>query len=281
MANLRDCLGKVVGKLVTKEDADQLVRDAYALEARGLTPIEAERQAVRDSLDAVTRNGEEVLRQVQAQRPQAYQQALNFWEKETIRKAGMVPPPLPRFITEPQPREVPAEPAAAAPPVEPVAPAPEPVAATPEEVDQVVGPVSDAAQAIVDGLPEEQRAAAQKAFARDDRDPLAEDQRRKGQPITKRKDKAIAPEKNTKLIAELSKYDFGKSVAESLQALASDPKQPRWVRLIADLFTQLGLGENVSIRAVNSPEASWAGLYVFNHETGKGEGECRECHVHG
>lgn len=271
MSSLRDCLGKTVGKLVTREDADQLARDAYALEARGLTPVEAERQAVRNALDQATRNGEEVLRQIQLQRPQAYQQALNFWEKETIRKAGMVPPPLPRFITEPR---APAEPAAA-PPAEPTrAPeaAPEPaVAATPEQIDNVTPPISDAAQTIVDSLPKEQRAAAQKAFARDDRDPLADDRRNKGLPVPKRKTAAIAPEKNTKLIAELSKYDFGKSVAETLQAFANDPKLPRWIRLITDLLSQLGLGENVSIRAVNSPNASWAALYVRNKETGKSE----------
>jgi hypothetical protein len=422
----------VVGKLVTKEDADQLVRDAYALEARGLTPIAAEQQAVRDALDEAIRNGEEVLRQVQLQRPQAYQQARNFWEKETIRKAGMVPPPLPRFITGPavpadeivtshntqggstinavhgdlaysnsfsvsifpdlttpvpgnlitpeqihafaaklqaagiDPRspnvsigtwydtetnttfldvafttrdrevavvlgtqfnqkaifdlnvmeEIPlggtglalerlpsvqerlgimsslsyvppdartAQETVAGAPGAP-APAPEGVAGGAQggvsetgsvqeesQPDQVAGPISEGAQAVVDSLPQEQRAAAQKAFARDDRNPLADEQRRLGQPVSVRKDKSIAPEKNTKLIAELSKYDFGKSVAESLQAFASDPQQPRWVRLIADLFTQLGLGENVNIRAVNSPEASWGALYVRNKETGKGE----------
>ena len=56
-----------------------------------------------------------------------------------------------------------------------------------------------------------------------------------------------------------------------MQAFANDPKLPRWVRLIADLLSQLGLGENVSIRAVNSPDASWRALYVKNKETGKGE----------
>ena len=55
------------------------------------------------------------------------------------------------------------------------------------------------------------------------------------------------------------------------QGLANDPAQPRWIRLIADLFLQLGLGENVSVRGVNSPNAAWKGLYVFNHNTGKAE----------
>jgi len=448
MKRLIDCGNKLIGKLVSREDLDMLVQEARALEAEGLTPVQAERQAVRDALDQVTRVGEDVLRQIRAQRPQAYRQASDFWNKETIRKAGMVPPPLPRFVTEGMPvpetpveaprarAEVPSEAivtshntnggstvnavhgdlaytnsfsvsifpdltttvpgknitpeqvnefaakvqalgidtgspnisigtwydtesdttfidvaftttdraqaialgqqfnqkaifdlnamseiatggtgtaegglpsieerlgmaspvgyvpsreAAQAAPV-PAAPAPAegglprgeegglPEAGRvqeegqPTEPDQVAPPLSDAAQATVNSLPDEQRTGAQKAFTRDDTDPYADHQRRRGEPVSTRKDKPVAPEKNTKLIADASRYGlFDKTPAEIFANIANDPKQPRWIRLLADLFVQLGLTENLNIRAVNTPEAVWAGLYVINHETGKAE----------
>src|SRR4029077_9105072 len=46
---------------------------------------------------------------------------------------------------------------------------------------------------------------------------------------------------------------------------------PRWIRAIADLFLQIGLTEDVDIRMVNTPNASWSALYVINRETGRGE----------
>ena len=133
-------------------------------------------------------------------------------------------------------------------------------------------PISDAAQEVVNSLPEEQRNAAQKAFARDDRDPLADAQRSRGEPVAKRKGQPVTPEKNTKLVEELSKYGvFDKSPEQVLQNIASDPKAPRWKRLLADVFAQLGLGDGVSFRVVNTPNATWPALYVFNKETGKAE----------
>ena len=420
----------MVGPLISREDADALARESYALEAEGMTPIAAEQRAVQEALDQETRRGEDILRQIRAQRPAAYRQALDFWNKETIRKAGMVPPPLPRFVTGAAPvpgdeiaaahnthggstvnavhgdlvgtnsyalsifpdlttpipgknvtaqqinefaakaqaagvdtgspnisvgtwydaetdttfldisftitnretaialgqrfnqkaifdlnalEEIPtggtgtaladlpsvaerlgilapasytfpsregaaqATAAAPGPPVETAGGVPagaegvRPEVGGVQEEEVVSPPLGEGAQGIVNSLPEDQRAAAQKAFARDDRDPMADNERSEGRPVTKRKDKAIAPEKNTKLVAELSKYDFGKTTSEVAQGLVSDPAQPRWIRLIADLFLQLGLGENVTIRGVNSPDAAWKGLYVFNHQTGKAE----------
>jgi hypothetical protein len=93
--------------------------------------------------------------------------------------------------------------------------APETFGGGAEEVRQELGgipeeepqPLSDEAQEAVNSLPEEQRNTAQKAFARDDRDPLADDERRRGEPVTKRtKSKPVTPEKNTKLVADASKY---------------------------------------------------------------------------
>ena len=442
MASLINCLNKT-SKLINKADADQLVYEARALEARGMSPIAAEQQAVRDAQAAAISNGEDILRQIRVQRPSAYQQATEFWNKETIRKAGEAPPQLPRFVTEARvagtpiatvsadeivavhnaedstgstvnavhgnlagrnnysvsifpdlgitvpgknitveqvnafaakvqaagidvsgpnltigtwwdretdttfidvsftttdraaaiafgeafnqkaifdlkaleeintggtgvaPENLPSiaerlgilfppgydvgrsvEPttqkAPAGPPGTAYGPAEEAVPGGAAEVQQELGgvqeevqvtppeipaaPISDAAQEAVNSLPEEQRRAAQKAFAQDDRDPLADQQRKNGEPVKKRIDKAIAPEKN-KLVKELSKYGaFDKTLAEVVANIAGDPKQPRWIRLLADLFTQLGLGDNVNIRAVNSPEASWRALY-----NGKGE----------
>src|SRR5580765_8189699 len=99
MKKLVDCLGKMVGKLVSKQDADQLVIEARSLEAEGLNPIEAERQAVSNALQQAKENGENILRQIHAQRPAVHEQARNFWEKETIRTAT-TPPPLPSYVTE-------------------------------------------------------------------------------------------------------------------------------------------------------------------------------------
>ena len=54
MASLVNCINKVYGKLITKADADSLMRDAEALEKRGMTPIQAERKAVQDALEQAT-----------------------------------------------------------------------------------------------------------------------------------------------------------------------------------------------------------------------------------
>ena len=68
-------------------------------------------------------------------------------------------------------------------------------------------------------------------------------------------------------MAELSKYGvWDKPVTEVLKNIASDPKQPRWVRALTDLLVQLGLGEGVDIRVVNTPNAIWPALYDSNRK---------------
>ena len=49
MKKLIDCGNKVIGKLVSREDLDMLVQEAHALQEEGMSPIEAERQAVRNA----------------------------------------------------------------------------------------------------------------------------------------------------------------------------------------------------------------------------------------
>ena len=98
--SLINCIDKVYGKLVSKEDADALMRDVYALQDRGLTPIEAERQAVDNALRGAIQNGESILRQIHAQRPEAHDQARAFWDKQTNRTVGDVPLPKPVSIEQ-------------------------------------------------------------------------------------------------------------------------------------------------------------------------------------
>jgi hypothetical protein len=485
MKNLRDCVGKIYGKIIAKEDADQLFRDVEALTQRGLTPIQAELQAVQDALDGATANGEKILNQIAQQRPQTADLAVKFWNRQTVRPQGtieaapveaaapgMTPPPLPtepaalpapviphqeiadthndgpadeggstinavhgnlggregnysvsifpeftwvvpgRLITPEQVAEFearlrakginPATPnlsigtwynpvtnetqfdlaitttnreraialgfqynqiaifdlgnlseiptggtgeaveglpmvaerlasvaawgetsigerpttteapgagvqgrpatEGAAPQVEPTgagvvrpevlgvheegargvgeaeAAAPAGVAppltdeevnsllveaVAPTDVDQTSPPLTDEQQAIVDSLPEEQRAAAEQAFTLDNRDPLADYDRRQGQEPTKRQSKPIAPEKNKKLLNDLSKHGAWNGDARtSLESIASDKAEPKWVRMVAELFRQLGLFGDVDIRMVNTPEGDWEALYI-------------------
>jgi hypothetical protein len=132
--------------------------------------------------------------------------------------------------------------------------------------------LSEAAEGVIEGMPAEDRDAARAAMEVDNNDPLANDQRAKGIPVDERRSKPTAPEKN-RLWKELSKYGIlsGKTTSESLKAMAGDPNQPKWARMLAGVFDQLGLGRNISIRAVNTPKATWQALYHFNGETGKHE----------
>ena len=458
MKNLRDCVGKIYGKIISKEDADQLFRDVEALQARGLNPIQAEEQAVRDALAGATQNGENILRQIQAQVPNAAELATKFWDRQTVRPQGtiapveeaapgMTPPPLPteppllptppvphqeiadthnsgsvdeggstvnavhgnlggrqgnysvsvfpefswqtpgRMITPEQvaeyearlraqgvdpsspnlsigtwynketnetyfdlaitttnreralalgfqynqvaifdlgnfeeiptggtgevvaglpliaerlasiadrgvtpvsetttaeavPPGVPGRPptAGAAPPVEPTgagAVRPEvlgaheegaagvPAGATPTSPDLVSPPLTDEQQDIVNSLPEDQRAAAQRAFQVDNRDLLADQERRQGKEVTKRPSKPVAPEKNKGLLNALSKYGvLDQDTSTVLERIAGDKSLPRWKRMAAELFNQLGLFDNLDIEVVNTPDAAWTGLYV-------------------
>ena len=100
--SLINCIDKIYGKLVSKEDADALMRDAYALQERGLNPIDAERQAVDNALRDTIRNGESILRQIHAQRPEAHDQARAFWDKKTNRTVGETPPPFPAMMSRAQ-----------------------------------------------------------------------------------------------------------------------------------------------------------------------------------
>ena len=113
MKRLVDCLGKT-SKLINKADADALVLAARALEAEGMSPIAAEQQVVKDAQAAAISNGASILSQIRAQRPQAYQQATDFWNRETLRKA-VEATLLPRFVTEGGVTEAPAEGVPAAP----------------------------------------------------------------------------------------------------------------------------------------------------------------------
>jgi hypothetical protein len=460
MKNLRDCVGKIYGKIIAKEDADQLFRDVEALVQRGLTPIQAELQAVQDALDGATANGEKILNQIAQQRPQTADLAVKFWNRQTVRPQGTIEPvqaepvspaevgapaevvapvaPAPviphqeitdahnfgpadqggstinavhgdlggregnysvsifpeftwvvpgRLITPEQVAEFearlrakginpatpnlsigtwynpatnetqfdlaitttnreraialgfqynqiaifdlgnfsdiptggtgeavgglpmvaerlasvaawgetsigerpttteapgagvqgrpategaapPAEPAGAQPihaglnEVPPEAPSgPEAAAAT--SPDLVSPPLTDEQQAVVDSLPEGQRAAAQAAFQVDNRDLLADQQRKGGGTAKKRRSKPVAPEKNTKLLKDLSKYGaFDQDTSTVLDRIANDKTLPKWKRMIADLFNQLGLFDNIDIRVVNTPSATWKGLFV-------------------
>lgn len=247
MKRLVDCLGKLTGKLVTREDADLIVREAQAYQAEGVNPFDAERRAVQDALDFSQRSGESLLEQIQTNAPQAHPPAVEFWNRETIRKAGEAPPPVP--VT---PTGVPAPtPASAAPPIaEAPAPAPPPIpeAAPPP----VLAPVH---QAVVDSLPENQRAKAARALevdtSPDPHEPLA--------PAEK-----IAPEEN-KILGEASKYgllDEDATAQSVMERIAADKSQPRWIRTIMGLLVQVGAGRNVEIKLVNRPDSNWPALYV-------------------
>src|SRR4029077_11608816 len=106
----------------------------------------------------------------------------------------------------------------------------EAAAAPPTDVDQTSPPLTDEQQAVVDSLPEEQRAAAEQAITLDNRDPLADYDSRQGQEPTKRKSKPIAPEKNKKLLSDLTKHGAWNGDAQtSLESIANDKTEPRGV----------------------------------------------------
>ena len=65
MKRLVNCLDKLVGKLITKADADLLVSEARAYEQEGYSPAEAEKMAVADAIEDTESTGQSVLDQIQ------------------------------------------------------------------------------------------------------------------------------------------------------------------------------------------------------------------------
>jgi hypothetical protein len=243
--------------------------------------------AVEDAIHQTVSNGESVLEQIQGAAPHVHDLAREYWERETARKVGteFKQPAKTEVPTAPHPAAEPAQPGAApvgvwTPPVErpaavepapaeaPPAPSPEP--ATPAEpapeITRRTQPVHGEPrpvfqlnanqQAVLNALPENQRAKALAAFEADRiADPHNEKLAKYANPMDPSKSPALA---------ELSKYgalDDDASVKSVLERVAADKNQPRWLRSITDLINQLGGHENVSIEIVNLPNANWPALY--------------------
>ena len=291
MKRLVNCLDKLVGKLISVEDADHLVNEARAYEQEGISPFEAERLAVSDAMEQTENNGQNILAQIQQTVPKALPHVQEYWQRETKRPIGaavtvpppgpVAPPPVPPVVEPPVQPELPA-----APPVQPVAP-PAPEAPVPEApvkgppleappVPEVAPPEAEGfydeagnfvpaeaapsvtadQQKVLDALPEEQRDALARGFqlnaVADPHPPMEA----KGPPIS--------PEKNP-IISQLSKYgvlDPGASVRSILAKMAEDSTQPKWLRGIVNLLTQMGGHENLNIQLVNLPNSNWSALYV-------------------
>ena len=168
MKRLENCLDKLVTKkLITKEDADFLVSEARSYEAEGLSPVEAERMAVGDAIEQTDNNGENVLEQIRANVPQAHESASEYWNRQTIRKVGVVPKAAPEAVPAPPAAPVveappPVSPEAA-PPAQPQAapeaPAPEALRPPAPEapVPEAQWRPSRAQWEVIDKLPEQQR----------------------------------------------------------------------------------------------------------------------------
>lgn len=163
MSRLRDCLDKLEGKLISREDARYIEQKAAQYEADGDKPIVAARAAVNEMISSTQAAGEHVLEQIGAQKPDAHQAAIDFWNRETLRKAqplkaklrveapaAMPPvtPPVAPAVTPvaeapaAPPAEAPAEAPPAAPPplpAEPAAPpAAPPVAPKPKTIEELL-----------------------------------------------------------------------------------------------------------------------------------------------
>lgn len=232
LKRLIDCLGKVTGKLVAKEDADLIVREARAYEAEGLTKVEAERRAVGDALEFAQRSGESLLEQIRANAPDAHSPAIEFWNRQTIRKRGEAPAPAPA-VAAPAPTEA--------------------AAARPGPAE-----LSDRARQVRDNLPPEQREKAEAAF-REATTPDPHPHEVPGLP-------PVPAHENTSLIAALSKYglfDPDVTAREVLDRMAADRTQPQWIRTTMDLLNHVGGADNVQIEVVNRPNSGWPALYVY------------------
>ena len=247
---------------MSREDADLIVSDTRAYEADGHPPAVAEKLAVQDALDFSQNAGERVLEQIRASRPEAIAPVEEFWNRQTIRKAGVARPtaiaPVPPAVARPAitpavPAEVPAAPPAAVappPPVVPVPAAPAPIAEAPAPI--VLRPES---RAVVESAPPEQRTKLERSLAVDtspDPNPPMAAARK------------VDPEKNP-ILAEAMKHGvFNEdSTAQSvMEAIAADKTNPRWLRTIMDLLLKIGAGSNVDIQVVNRPDSNWPALYV-------------------
>ena len=116
MSRLTNCIDLIYGKLLSKEDADYIKKEAARFQADGDTPIAAARAAAQRALDDAHRQGAHIIEQIRLLRPEGHQAAVDFWNRETIRPAG----PL---EVQPQPVAAPA-PVTAAPVAEAPAAAP-------------------------------------------------------------------------------------------------------------------------------------------------------------
>jgi hypothetical protein len=267
MKRLVNCLGKLVGKrMITKEDADHLVREARSYEAEGHSPAEAERMAVKDAIEQTINNGENLLEHIRTNVPDAHTAAHEYWNREVIRKVGAAftpsreaappeAPPVTPPVEQPgaltPPVELPAAPPAQteAPPVE--KPAPETEAPPPPHEP------TPAQWNVIGSVPPEQQDKLKKALVpnavKDPHKPIP-----RGVP-------PIDAEKNP-VIGELSKYgvfDPDSTTKSVLEKIAADKTQPRWMRTITDLLNQIGGHENVEIEVVNLPGSNWPALYEY------------------
>jgi hypothetical protein len=57
MKRLGNCLNKLIGKMISKEDADFLVSEARAYQKEGHSAAEAERMAVDDAVEQTDNTG--------------------------------------------------------------------------------------------------------------------------------------------------------------------------------------------------------------------------------
>jgi hypothetical protein len=85
------CAQKLVGKLMSKEDADMIASDIRSYEAEGRSPDVAEKMAIQDAIDHTHASGEAILDQIRQSAPHAIDHANEFWNRETIRKVGTGP----------------------------------------------------------------------------------------------------------------------------------------------------------------------------------------------
>jgi RNA polymerase sigma factor (sigma-70 family) len=134
----------------------------------------------------------------------------------------------------------------------------------------IEGPVTvqDRAQAAlakkVNGFPKNQQTKAKKAITVDNSpDPY------KGSPLDSRQ--PLRPEQNSRLISELGRIGAldddatGKSV---LEFIASDKKNPEWMRMMAKDLSRIGSG-SIEVEVSYRPDSTWSALYAGNPESGR------------
>ena len=152
---------------------------------------------------------------------------------------------------------VPAAPTPVAAPV-PVTPvvAPAPEAEVPPPIPaRLRGELTPEHRTMVGSLPPEMQAKAADALA-EDLSPEPHAQKLTPTP-------AIAAESNAKVLGDLRKYGAlteGVTAQEVIDRAAADKSQPRWLRSTMVLLSQIGVGNNVTIEAVNRPDSHWNAL---------------------